>query len=151
MPPPCRKWTSQVWTIHRSAWKVNSRNFVVTEFSEVHIQHRRQLVLGSHLRLATSAADGPLHSRRPHKERTDLCERSRAARLAISIPYSPHQIGVPGHYVRHNTYSGLMICNSSLAKRSESSAPLQGPPSRSTRGGFGFFRWLETHGHDPTD
>src|SRR5215208_568871 len=37
-----------------------------------------------------------------------------------------------------------MICNSSLAKRSESSAPLQGPPSRSTRGGFGFFRWLDS-------
>ena len=28
-------------------------------FSEVRIQHRTQLALGSHLRLATSAADGP--------------------------------------------------------------------------------------------
>src|SRR5215218_10811789 len=31
------------------------------------------------------------------------------------------------------------MCNSSRGEKSESSAPLQGPPSRSTRGGFGFF------------
>src|SRR5829696_3349365 len=66
------------YAIHRSAWKVNSAKFAGTEFSEVHIQHRRQLVLGSHPRLATSAADGPLHSRRPQKERTDLSEHSSA-------------------------------------------------------------------------
>jgi hypothetical protein len=42
--------------------------------------------------------------------------------------------------VLHDTYTDAMICNSSPSEKSESSAPLlQEPPSRSTRGGFGFF------------
>src|SRR5215213_1483614 len=53
--------------------------------------------------------------------------------------HSPPQVGVPGYCVLHDTYTCLLICNSSLAKQFESSAPLQGPPSRRTRGGFGFF------------
>src|SRR5215213_9344418 len=71
--------------IHRSAWKGVSANFALTEFSEVHIEHRTQRAPNSHPRLATSAADGPLHSRRPPKERTDLCERSRQARLVMNV------------------------------------------------------------------
>src|SRR5215211_9160455 len=38
----------------------------------------------SHPRLATPAVAGPLHNRRPQRERTDLCERSRLARLVMN-------------------------------------------------------------------
>src|SRR5215213_9588867 len=82
-----------LWRIHDGTWRslthqprVYSAECVEGRFSEVHIiQRRTQLAPSSHPRLATSAADGPLHSRRPQKERTDLCERTRAARLVMNV------------------------------------------------------------------
>src|SRR5215210_7574600 len=44
------------------------------------------------------------------------------------LPHSSRQVGVSGHYVRHDTYIGVLMCKSRVAKEFESSAPLQGPP-----------------------
>ena len=60
------------------------------------------------------------------------------------MPHSSHQVGVPGHCVPHDTDTGVLICNSSRGEEIRVLRPPPGAPSRSTRGGFGFFRWLES-------
>src|SRR5829696_5215186 len=44
-----------------------------------------------------------------------------------------------GHFVRHSTYTGALICNSSRGEKIRVLRRPPGPPSRSTRGGFGLF------------
>jgi hypothetical protein len=76
-----------LWTARALLYFAYSPECVEGGFSEVHIiQRRTHLAPNSHPRRATSAADGPLHSRRPPKERTDLCDqrqRTRPVRLII--------------------------------------------------------------------
>src|SRR5215204_3999480 len=49
-----------------------------------------------------------------------------------------------GHFVRHSTYTGIVICNSSRSEKIRVLRRPPGPPSRSTRGGFGLFSLLDS-------
>src|SRR5215211_4344001 len=44
-----------------------------------------------------------------------------------------------GHFVRHSTYTGALMCNCSRGEKIRVLRRPPGPPSRSTRGGFGLF------------
>src|SRR5215208_4672891 len=49
-----------------------------------------------------------------------------------------------GHFVRHSTYTGALMCNSSRGKKSEFSAALRGPPPGVLVEDSDYFRWLDS-------